>query len=425
MYAMEQGRGTDIVTKRIWVISELYYPEETSTGYLLTQIAEGLARQFPVNVLCSQPTYGARGQHALWEEIRNGVNIYRCWGTTLNKDVLPLRIINMVTITLSILINTLRHIRPEDCVIVVTNPPLLPFSVGLACFLRRFKSILIVHDVYPEVLIVANVTQPRALLTRVTAYLTRILYCRMNRIVVLGRDMASLVRCKLPVEYQHIVTIPNWADIDLIYSARRCSNLLLTELNLTSKFVVQYAGNMGRTHGIECIALCAEKLLSNSNIHFLFIGSGAKKDWLKNAVYADGLKNITILDNRPRSDQANFLNACDVAVISFMAGMAGVSVPSRMYNVMAAGKPIIAVADSESELACVVREEDIGWVVPPGDIDGLVVAITEAQGNPDRLVQMGQRARLAAETKYTLEKVNQAYKDVVASLFEKTGNQNE
>lgn len=406
------------MSKRIWVISELYYPEETSTGYLLTLIAEGLARQFSVNVLCSQPTYGARGQRALWYEIRNGVNIYRCWGTTLNKDVLPLRIINMVTITLSILINALRHIRPEDCVLVVTNPPLLPFAISVACFFRRFKSVLIVHDVYPEALIVANVTQPGTLLTRVVSYLTRILYRQMKRIVVLGRDMASLLRCKLPAEYQKIVIIPNWADIDLIDPVRRCENLLLTEHNLTDKFVVQYAGNMGRTHGIECLVVCAEKLLIDSNIHFLFIGSGAKKDWLEHAVNAGGLTNITILGSRPRSDQANFLNACDVAVISFMAGMAGVSVPSRMYNVMAAGKPIIAVTDPDSELSLVVREEGIGWVISPGDIGGLRMAILEAKANPDVLVQMGHRARRAAETKYSFERVNQAYTEMVASIYE-------
>jgi colanic acid biosynthesis glycosyl transferase WcaI len=420
MRAKTQNNGSEKTSKRIWVISELYYPEETSTGYLLTQIAEGLARQFSVNVLCSQPTYGARGQYALWNEIQNGVNIYRCWGTTFNKDILPLRIINMVTITLSILINALRRIGPKDCVLVVTNPPLLPFAISAASFFRRFKSILIVHDVYPEALIAANGTQPGTLFNRLIAYLTRILYSQMKRIVVLGRDMALLVRGKLPVEYQSIVIIPNWADIDLIGPVSRCDNLLLTEINLMNKFVIQYAGNMGRTHGIEYLVFCAERLKSDSDTHFLFIGSGAKKNWLKHAVNARGLSNITILDNRPRSDQPNFLNACDVAVISFMSNMAGVSVPSRMYNVMAAGKPIIAVTDPDSELALVVREEDIGWVVSPSDIDGLRMAILEAKANPNLLVQMGKRARQAAETKYSFERVNKAYTEMLTLITEKT-----
>jgi colanic acid biosynthesis glycosyl transferase WcaI len=420
MCAKTQNNGSERTSKRIWIISELYYPEETSTGYLLTQIAEGLARQFSVNVLCSQPTYGARGQRALWNEIKNDVNIYRCWGTTFNKDILPLRIINMVTITLSIMINALRRIGPKDFVLVVTNPPLLPFAISAASFFRRFKSILVVHDVYPEALMVVNGTQPGTLFNRLVAYLTRILYRHMKRIVVLGRDMALLVRGKLPAEYQSIVIIPNWADIDLIFPGSRCDNLLLTEINLMNKFVIQYAGNMGRTHGIEYLARCAEKLKGDSDTHFLFIGSGVKKKWLKHAVNARGLSNITILDKRPRSDQLNFLNACDVAVISFMPNMAGVSVPSRMYNVMAAGKPMIAVTDPDSELALVVREEDIGWVVSPGDIDGLRMAILEAKADPNLLVQMGKRARQAAETKYSFERANKAYTEMLTFITEKT-----
>jgi glycosyltransferase involved in cell wall biosynthesis len=114
-----------------------------------------------------------------------------------------------------------------------------------------------------------------------------------------------------------------------------------------------------------------------------------------------------------------------VSIISFNKGMTGVSVPSRLYNIMAAGKPIIAVAEPESELALVVCEEEIGWVVSPGDIGGLRTAILEAKSNPNLLLQMGQRARLAAETKYTLEKVNQGYKAVVASIHEKLCNSHE
>jgi glycosyltransferase involved in cell wall biosynthesis len=192
----------------------------------------------------------------------------------------------------------------------------------------------------------------------------------------------------------------------------------LERLGLSDRFIIQYSGNIGRTHGVEQLAVCAEQLENDPTVHFLFIGFGGKKLGLAQYVKERGLSNVTIMDYRPRAELSVSLTACNVTIISFVRGMAGVSVPSRMYNVMAAGKPIIAVADPGSELALVVKEEDIGWVVPPGDVDGLRMAILEAKANPDLLVQMGQRARRAAETKYSFERVNQAYTEMVASIYE-------
>jgi glycosyltransferase involved in cell wall biosynthesis len=162
---------------------------------------------------------------------------------------------------------------------------------------------------------------------------------------------------------------------------------------------------------------CAGQLLHESSIHFLIIGFGGKTNWLKQTIKKRELINTTLMDYRPRSALPISLSACDVTIISFVHGMAGVSVPSRMYNVMAAGKPIIAVADPDSELALVLREENIGWVISPGDIGGLRKVILEAKANPDLLVQMGQRARRAAETKYSFERVKKAYTEMVASIY--------
>lgn len=408
--------------KRVWVISELYYPEETSTGYFLTCTAEGLVQHFPVSVLCSQPTYAARGQRAARYEVHNGVQIHRCWGTTFNKDRLLLRLVNMVTITLSIFFNALLRIRPGDCVLVVTNPPPLPFAVSFICTLRRAHCILIIHDVYPEVLVATDIASPRSMLTRFVGWLNRLLYRSCARIVVLGRDMRKLAQRKLLPNDRRVTIIENWSDLHLVQPQFRADNALLNELQIADKFVLQYAGNMGRTHGLEYLVASARQLVHiHPEIHFLFVGTGAKKDWLEQTVKKENLSTITLLGKQPRSQLSKLLNACDVAVITYREGMSGVSVPSRMYNIMAAGKPIIAMADLDSELARVVMEEQIGWIVLPGDETGLVGAVLEASRQPVRLLEMGLRARRAAETKYSLERANHAYKDLVDSVFQISG----
>lgn len=117
---------------RNWFVSELYYPEETSTGYYITRIAEGLAGDFDVHVLCGQPTYSVRGTRAPSREVHNGVSIKRCAGTTLDKNVLLFKFLNMVTLTVSILFNALSRFRKGDTVVVVTRYSERKELVGMA-----------------------------------------------------------------------------------------------------------------------------------------------------------------------------------------------------------------------------------------------------------------------------------------------------
>jgi hypothetical protein len=213
----------------VWVASELYYPEETSTGFLLTRIAEGLAESFDVHVICGQPTYSARGRRAPRRERRNRVEIERCWSTTLDKDRLPLRLLNAVTISASMFATALRRFRRGDSVLVVTNPPFLPFVIAAAARLRGARPALIVHDVYPEVLTAAGLAGEDSAVTRLAGALTRALYRGVDRIVVLGRDMHALTVRKLGPEADKIVIIPNWATSTRSgprrRPARRCSGI--------------------------------------------------------------------------------------------------------------------------------------------------------------------------------------------------------
>lgn len=398
----------------VWVVTELYYPEETSTGYLLTCIAEGLASTFPVRVVCGQPTYAKRGTTAARREVRRGVIIERCWSTVLDKNKLIPRLANALTLSLSMFLAVLCRSRRGDVVLVVTNPPFLPFLVALASLLRGAKTALIVHDVYPEALVAAGLLPRRGGLVRLAARVSRWLYGVMDQVVVLGRDMQTLAASKLDGASDKIVVIPNWADLAIVAPADRAGNSMLHRLGLANKFVVQYAGNMGRTHDLETIIDAARALKGDPDFHFLMIGWGAKSPMVERAAREEGLANVTALGPQPRSEQQVFLNACDLAVIAFLPGMSGVSVPSRMYNVMAAGKPILAIADADSELALVVGEHRIGWVVSPGDVNGVLASLRDARAHPERLAEMGRRAREVAERQYSVESSVQLYRELVS-----------
>ncbi|MGD9561127.1 MAG: glycosyltransferase family 4 protein [Pyrinomonadaceae bacterium] len=400
--------------KRLWVVSELYYPEETSTGYYLTRIAEGLADKFEVKAISGQPNYSARGVRAPKRELRNDVEIFRAAGTTLDKNIIAFRLINMLTLGASVLFTALRRFRAGDRVLVVTNPPAMPFIVAIASLLRGSVYSLLIHDNYPEILIAAEKVKQGSMTARFLQFLNRWLYKHTSRIIVVGRDMQELVSRKTAGLDVPITVIPNWAELETVSPAPRAGNALLAELGLERKFVLLYAGNIGPPNDIESIVRAAELLLPEKQYHFVFLGSGVKRPYLTREAKARSLENLTILDPRPRSEQIVFLNACDVSLVSLVSKMRGVSMPSRTYNILAAGKPIIGVTEPGSEVDRIIEEEGVGWNVPPGEPDQLVAVIRQAYSGQGTLAEMGRRARTAAETKYSLETAIAKYRDAIA-----------
>jgi glycosyltransferase involved in cell wall biosynthesis len=409
---------------RILVFSEVYYPEETGTGYFMTKIAEGLSSDFSVMAICAQPTYSMRGTRASAKETHNGVNIRRYPSTTFNKDKMILKLLNIFSICFSSFFMAIRLIHKSDLVLVVTSPPLLPFVVWLASKLKGAKFVLRIDDVYPDMLNAAGMLKTSSFTYRVLEKLNLYLYRGAEHIIVLGRDMRFLVLKKLGNQrHTQVHIIPNWGEIDCISPCPREHNSLLKELQLENKFVIQYAGNMGYPHDIESLVEAAKILLEKPRIHFLFIGSGVKRKWLEEQIKTYKLSNVTLLDPRPRSDQNNFLNAGDIVVSALIKGMLGIAVPSRAYNIMAAGKPIIAMGDETSELALVIQEKKVGWIVPPGNVSAFVNAVLEAESNPEQLRAMGRCARLLVEKEYSMEHVVGLYKSLFNRMNKWDGGQ--
>jgi glycosyltransferase involved in cell wall biosynthesis len=394
----------------LWVVSELYYPERTSTGHFLTGIAEGLASRFRVNALCAQPTYSARGTVAPRKEVHNGVHIHRCRSTALDKNVLAFRIVNIATMTVSMLIAALAGMRRGDLVLVVTNPPLLPYVMLLAARMRGARTVLLVHDVYPEVLVATGMIGPHSFLEKLGQRASQFLLRGVDRIVAIGRDMRDVLLRRGEDLRQKIDIIPNWGDTDVVVPNNPAADRLLSSLGLQDKFVVQYLGNMGRTHPLDLLLDAAKLLSSDAEVHFIFCGEGARRRSMERRIERERPANVTLLPPCSSEDLPAHLDACDLSVIALIPGMSGNSVPSRMYNVMAAGKPILAISEDDSELCRVVREEDIGWTLSAkATTEDIATVIRAAAADRARLETMGQRARHAAEERYSRTHVVESF----------------
>jgi len=396
--------------RKLWIISELFYPEQTSTGYFLSEIARGLASDWDVAVICAQPTYSERGTKASRRETWHDVKVRRMWSTRFDKDRLHLRTVNLVTFTVTCLLFVLRRIRRGDRVLVVTNPPSLFPLIGMLARLKGAKSLLLVHDVYPDVLSVTGHLKREGLVYRAINRLVSAAYRQYDRIIVLGRDMQELIQSKSGLPTSKLPIIPNWGDTDEVVPITRDENSFAARHNMGDTFTVQFSGNIGRTHDVETLLASAQATSDQKDIQYWFIGYGGKAALLQGRDM-ESRDNIHVLPRQPKEDLGPMLASADVLVIAFVPGMKGLSVPSRMYNVMASGTAIIAMTEPGSELALVVEETGCGWIIPPNDADALTDLIRDLATPKGRATvqEKGVAARQAACERYSLHHVLDAY----------------
>jgi len=381
----------------------------------MTGIAESLAASgIPVRVLCANPLPHGQGDSVLpARETLSGVQIRRISSPAVDKNHFLQRLWMLVSLTARFAAALIGEIRRGDSILVVTNPPTLPLVVSVIASLRGAKSYLLVHDVYPDVLVPTGLVSSDAIVYRILDRVQQFFLPRFERIIVLGRDMKTRLLGKVPGLAGRVEIIPNWGDIDEVRCLPRTGNPLREQLGWSNEFVIQFSGNIGRTHGVDDFLDLAMRLRDEPRVKFLVYGSGAGRAQIERVISRGALPNVALLPPCQRTDLAVYLNACDLFFMPFKPGMEGISVPSRLYNVLAAGNPVLAAAHRDSELARVVREEECGWVVEPGDIESMTKIVRGAITVPDTLSRMRLRARDAAEAKYSHARVTSDY----AALF--------
>lgn len=400
-----------------WYFCERFYPDDTSTAHYSWHIARSLAEAWPLTAITTLMDDTDLGDDAGMTV--DGVRIVRIARASHLAPNLPGRAWRGVKFAAAAAWYAWRHVRRGDVVLLVTNPPILPIFLLPAANARRATGILLVHDVYPDALVAARLVRRGGIVERLLGWVLRRPLAWSDAVVACGRDMMELLSQRVrPQDQSKVCFIPNWADDREIAPGSKAGNPFLLEASLSERFVVQFVGNIGRMQPIELLVEASDRLRDRCpEALLLFFGSGARLDWLKRESAQRGRDNVRWAGSFPRSQQSEFLAACDVAYVGLIPGMAGVGVPSRLYNVLAAGRPVIAQVAAESEVGRVVREERVGWVVPPGDVDALVTAIVDAYGKPSELRAMAIRARRAAEGRFSRDVTLAKYQALVGEFI--------
>ncbi len=382
---------------RLVFVNRFYWPETPATAQLLTDLAEGLARRgHEVLVLTSTGTDSALALPA--SEVRHGVQIIRVRGTRWHRLGLLGKACDYATFFTAVLWKARRILRPRDLVIALTDPPLI--GAGLAA-VARARGAGVVHwvqDIYPEIAIALAGLKPLGIFRPLRDRSWR----RAQAVVALGEDMATTIR-NAGVPAGRITLIPNWAPSGLAPVEASAIAEQRRAWKLNGKFVVTYSGNLGRVHDLDPIVEAATLLRDRSDLVFVFIGGGARLADLQASVRDRKLPNVIFLPAQPRAHLARSLAAGDLHLVTLLPGCERYVFPSKLYGALAVARPVLAVADPNSELARVVVREGFGVAVDGRDPTTLATTIASLATSPARVSALAAAALRYAETKGGIE----------------------
>ncbi len=399
---------------QVWVVTALFYPEEVSTGYITTCIAETLVESAEVGVICGPSNYQSKALLANFD-LDPRIKIKRVSIPNLNKNNLFLRSVSLVLLTFGLIYKIILHVKKNDKVVVVTTPPTL---IPIASFLKRligFKFVVIAHDVFPEILVPAGMFKKDSLVYKTLLNYFNYCYNRACRIIVIGEDVRKLFKRKLKNDLP-VSTITNWADFDQITPDHSMNLSKYYNENFDNKICIQFAGNIGRVQGLETIFKILVEC-TTSNFKLMIIGDGALKSKLIELKKSLNLNLVSFIGSKPRSEQTTFINACDIGLVSIEAGMYGLAVPSKVYNIMAAGKPILYIGDAETEISLYIKEFNVGWAFTWDKKNELKCFLEKLTTEfKSEILEKGQNARNLVERKFQKEQVLELYRQDILRI---------
>jgi colanic acid biosynthesis glycosyl transferase WcaI len=384
---------------RICFFNRSYWPDQAATGQLLTELAQDLVARHAcvVTVVVGRPLNaaqaGAGGLGLVRREEHNGVRILRANGTALRPRRFIGRVANYLSYAASATLAGLDIGRP-DVVVSLTDPPIIGLVARWAARRAGARFVFVCEDIFPEVAsLLEDFHNPAVnrLLDRINRYLLR----DADAIVALGDRMQQRLVDEKGADPDRVHVIHNWADCDAIQPGEK-DNAFSRAHGLTDRFVVMHSGNIGLSQNLDVLIEAAERLRAKERLVVAIVGDGARRAPLERAAAARGLANVRFFPYQPRALLHDSFAAADAFLISLKPGLEGYIVPSKLYGILAAGRPYVAAVDPSCEVAQLAAAHHCGVAVTPGDPDALAGAIARLYDDPAAARTMGERARAVA-----------------------------
>jgi colanic acid biosynthesis glycosyl transferase WcaI len=376
------------------LLLNLYYPPDTSaTAKMAAAFIEPLAQKHNVTVICGRPSYDPteRRSWKLWQtEQLNGVRVIRVGSTDYPRTQMARRVFNYLSyVALSI---PRALFTSCDVVLAMTDPPFEGIVGAFIAMLKRKPFVYNIRDMYPDMAVGGSIVKP-GLMARVWEKLHRWALRRATRVIVLGEDMKARISTKGVAPDRIDIVRDGVEEAPSSTTASEFDAEVIRAIRGDFRFVLLHAGNLGFYGAWETLLTAARELQSDG-VGLVFVGDGAQRARLQELAAATS--NIRFLPFFPSNKISSVLAAADAHVITIKRGLEGVVVPSKMYGILAAGRPIVAVAPKETDAATLGAREHFGCSADPDKPEEVVAAVRTLVLDPTRVAAMGAAARAAA-----------------------------
>jgi colanic acid biosynthesis glycosyl transferase WcaI len=378
------------------LVLNLYYPPDTSaTAKMAAAFLEPLAAKHDVTLICGRPSYDPTERRAwrLWQTERwNSVTVIRVGSTDYPRTQMARRVLNYLSYV-ALSVPRALFVR-SDVVLAMTDPPFEGIVGAFVAMLKRKPFVYNIRDMYPDMALGGSIVAP-GLLARVWERLHRWALRRATRVIVLGEDMKARIVGK-GVDPGRVAIVRDGADTAPgrdSSAAAEFDNEVIASIRAGFRFVLLHAGNLGFYGAWETL-LAAARELEGDGVGLVFVGDGAQRAHLE--AVAAGSPNVRFLPFFPANRIASVLAAADAHVVTIKRGLEGVVVPSKMYGILAAGRPIIAVAPQQTDAASLGARDGFGVAADPDKPAELVAVARALLADPARLAAMGLAARVSA-----------------------------
>lgn len=380
----------------IAIVGINYFPELTGIPVYTTGMAEYLVQKgFDVIVYTAFPYYpdwlkheGNRGKY-FKKEVINNVKLRRSYVYVPNPVTTLKRIIHELSFVLSSAVNYLMGPR-ADLTIVVSPPLFIGLPVLLLARLKCSRVLFHVQDLQPDAAIELGMLKDRVF-AGILRKIEKAIYDLADSISTISSGMLERI-LKKGVDREKSFLLRNWGNDDVVFPQGKDTDYRL-RYSLNGKFVVLYAGNFGVKQGLDVVVQAAEKLRHRSDIQFLMAGNGAVKTQLVQYVNFKGLSNITFLPPQPFERLSNLLATADVSIVPQRKEAKNIVLPSKLLNIMASARPVIATAEADSELGRVIDNANCGLLVEPENADELAKAVIYLKDHPEEADAFGTNGR--------------------------------
>lgn len=404
----------------IMLMAQCYAPENVSAAVLITELATDLAKEgHLVSVVTGAPNYPSGRvfsgyRNTLYQvEWIDDVRVVRTWSYISPHKSFWQRIFHYGSYSASAFYGGLLAGKPE--VILSYSPPLpLGLSAWLLSRIWRVPWALQLEDLYPEAAVAAGVLHNRKVISFFT-WMENFIYRRATHISVISSVFRKNLLEK-GTSPEKITLIPCWADPEIVRPLPK-ENDFRSKHGCGRKFLVMYAGNLGLTSILEDVLAAAIILKDDRDVYFLIIGEGVKKYELEEITQANQLENIAFLPYQPRENFPEVMAAADISLVTINSNSALSSLPSKVFNIMASARPILAVAPLESELADMIETSNCGITIAPSHPKLIADEIIRLKGQAKRLDEMGRNGRIQLETKYSRSSCVDMYEQMFQKLL--------